>query len=227
MKIILINGSPRKTGTTGKILANMNTILSSYNEVETELVHISDLDFKYCVGCSNCYKTGDCFLKDDAEELSQKLSNADGVIIGTPIYASNVSGQLKAFIDRGHFVVEQLLHGKQAIPVVTFENAGGAETMKILRTLLLFSGAAIRGKLLFKVSNEVEIEKDKALEIHTKKLCRKLYNSIVKNEKPAFFQRLVQFFVFNVGLKPFVLKKGAKYQGVLRRWEDIGIWRQL
>lgn len=69
------------------------------------MVHVSDLSLQYCVGCGSCYKTGACIYKDDIENLSLSVADADGIIIGSPTYASNVSGQMKVIIDRGHFVM--------------------------------------------------------------------------------------------------------------------------
>lgn len=56
------------------------------------MVHVSDLSLQYCVGCGSCYKTGACIYKDDIENLSLSVADADGIIIGSPTYASNVSG---------------------------------------------------------------------------------------------------------------------------------------
>ena len=111
------------------------------------MVHVSDLSLQYCVGCGSCYKTGACIYKDDIENLSLSVADADGIIIGSPTYASNVSGQMKVIIDRGHFVMEQLLHGKYAICVTTYENYGGRDSTKILNKLLLYSGAKISASI--------------------------------------------------------------------------------
>lgn len=64
----------------------------------------------------------------------------DGIILGSPTYAGNVSGQMKVIIDRGHFVMEQLLYGKYAISVSTYENYGGGDTSKIINNVTTYSG---------------------------------------------------------------------------------------
>jgi len=160
--------------------------------------------------------------KDGAEMLSQIISKADGLIIGTPCYASGVSGQLKTFIDRGHFVIEQLLKDKHTIGVVTYENAGGSSAYKTLKTLFVFSGARTVGKLVVKTafnSDPLQNSKTKSL---VKKKAAKLLDSIQSN-KSSLLCRITQFFVLNFGLKPFVLKKGEAYQGVLEHWKERGI----
>ena len=114
MNIVIINGSPRKKGTTAKILELFVSCLWTYEFVNIEYINLSEFDISHCKGCCQCYKSGRCFISDDAEMLSEKIEKADGIIIGSPTYASNVSGILKDFIDRGHFVIEQLLTGKFA-----------------------------------------------------------------------------------------------------------------
>lgn len=221
MKIIFINGSPRKNGATSKILALIESELKLNKNVEIETFHVSDLNIEFCKGCSNCYSTGKCFIKDDCEMLSEKIARADGVVIGSPTYASNISGQLKTIIDRGHFVIEQLLKNKQLLAVVTYENAGGIDAMKVLNKLLLYSGAAIRGKIAIKLPFNSQPNIKSKLKI--KKYSKKLYQSIVKKNSPPVFQRIIQCIVFKVGIKPFVLHKGNKYNGVLKHWNDRGI----
>lgn len=64
------------------------------------------------------------------------MGEADGIILGSPTYVSNVSAQMKVIIDRGHFVIEQLLYIKYAISVATYENYCGKNTSKVLNRLL-------------------------------------------------------------------------------------------
>lgn len=221
MKIIFINGSPRKNGATSKILNLIENELKLNTDVNVETFHVSDLNIEFCKGCSKCFSTGSCFIKDDCEMLSHKIANADGLVIGSPTYASNISGQLKTIIDRGHFVIEQLLKDKQSLAVITYENAGGADAMKVLNRLLLYSGATIRGKMAIKLPFNHEPNIKSKLKI--KKYSKKLYQSILKKGSTPIFQRIIQNVVFKVGIKPFVLRKGNKYNGVLKHWNDRGI----
>ena len=120
MEILIINGSPRKKGATSYILNSLREKLLKFTDISVEYIDIGDLNIQSCKGCCNCYKSGKCFIDDDAEILVNKIAGSDGIIIGSPTYASNVSGVLKQFIDRGHFVIEQLLHGKYAISVACY-----------------------------------------------------------------------------------------------------------
>jgi multimeric flavodoxin WrbA len=67
---------------------------------QTELYRISDKDIKPCDGCSSCFKTGECPIKDDMPELCDRMLEADGIIFGTPVYFYNMTAQGKAVIDR-------------------------------------------------------------------------------------------------------------------------------
>ena len=222
MKIVILNASFRKNGATAKILNEFANQLNLHTDTNVEIFHLSDLNIKYCQGCCSCYKTGACFLCDDAEMLSKTISAADGLIIGSPCYASGVSGQLKTFIDRGHFVIEQLLKDKHTIGVVTYENAGGGSVWSTLKTLFVFSGAKTASKLVVKIpfnSNPVEVEN---IKMQIKNNADKLYNSI-RNRSSSPLNKIIHFFVFKFGIKPFVTKKGEAYQGVLHHWRERGI----
>ncbi len=91
MKIVFINGSPRTNGATARILHEFERQLCTNSDVSVEFVDISKMQIHHCVGCMACYKTGKCHIKDDAERLSELIASADGLIMGSPTYASNVS----------------------------------------------------------------------------------------------------------------------------------------
>lgn len=221
MNIIIINGSPRKNGATAKILYKMNEYLLQKENIKVELIHIIDLEINSCIGCCSCYKTGYCFIEDDAEKLSKKILHADGLIIGSPTYASNLSGILKQFIDRGHFVIEQLLYNKYAISVVTGENYGSKDTSKILTKLLKYSGGKVSGKIVLNVpfnNNPLNTKMERKINY----LADKIFTDI-SQKKEYKIQMLVHKIIFNFGIKPFVKKKGEKYNGVVKRWREHSI----
>lgn len=143
MKIVIVNGSHRKNGSTALILNELFQELKKYDDADVQLIHVADLSLKFCVGCGFCYKTGWCIYRDDVETLSSDIANAHDIILSSPTYASNVFAQMKTIIYRGHFVMEQLLYGKYTISVTTYENYGGTDSAKILNKLLSYSGAKI------------------------------------------------------------------------------------
>lgn len=222
MKIIIINGSHRKNGATALILHEMHQKLKTYPNVEIQFYHVADLALKYCVGCCKCYKNGKCIFNDDLEKLSENIEAADGIIIGSPTYAGNVSGQLKVVIDRGHFVIEQLLFGKYAISVSTYENYGGKDTSKILNKLLCYSGATISDSLVIKTPFSTNPLGNSKTHHTVNKAVDKFYKDIYK-QKTYLYQKIKHFMIFRFGILPFVRKKGNEYQGVVTKWKMHGM----
>ena len=222
MKIVIVNGSYRKNGATALILSEIHQQLKKYSDVDVQMIHVADLELKYCVGCGSCYKTGACIYKDDIENLSLSIAEADGVILGSPTYASNVSGQMKVIIDRGHFVLEQLLYGKYAICVTTYENYGGMDSAKILNRMLSYSGAKISGTIVLRNkfnSNPLEAIR---LKERIEKVVYRFHRDVVAKRK-YMFQSIKHLIIFRIGIQPFVMKKGSQYDGVITHWKKRNI----
>jgi len=99
IKLLGINGSPRKDGNTQFLL---NEVLKSGVQLgaEAELIHLVELELKPCTDCKSCYKTKFCVIKDDLGKIFEKMKESDGIIIGSPSYNWNVTAQTKMFIDR-------------------------------------------------------------------------------------------------------------------------------
>jgi multimeric flavodoxin WrbA len=99
MKALVLLGSPRKNGNTELLL---NKIIQGIeqNHGKWELIRLPELDIHPCIGCGTCEKEGICIFKDDMQDLYEKISQADRIIIGSPIYFYNVTAQTKVFIDR-------------------------------------------------------------------------------------------------------------------------------
>ena len=223
MKIVLINASTRKSGATAKMLNEFYDNLLAKENVEIKILNLSDLKINFCEGCCGCYKNGVCHIDDDAEMLSSLINNADGVIVGTPNYASNISGQLKTFIDRGHFVIEQLMKDKYTIGIVTYENAEGGVVAKALKKLFIFSGAKSFDRIVVKLPFNTNPLENPRIKSKIKSKSDKLYKAITNQNAPCLINTIINFVVFNFGIKPFVLKKGEKYRGVLEHWKKRNI----
>jgi multimeric flavodoxin WrbA len=104
VKTILFNGSPRKNWNTAALL---NSALegAASEGAETELIHLYDLNFKGCQSCFAC-KTkggksyGKCAIKDDLASVLKKVEEADAIILGSPIYFGEVTGEMRSFMER-------------------------------------------------------------------------------------------------------------------------------
>ena len=106
MKIIAIQGSPRKNGNTDLVL---DAFMSGAGDLgaECEKIYLRDIEFKNCRGCNACHKTGDCVIKDALTELFAKVLKADILVLASPIYSMTVTAEMKGFIDRGQFLWAQ------------------------------------------------------------------------------------------------------------------------
>jgi multimeric flavodoxin WrbA len=222
MKIVLINGSYRKMGATAKILYEFKNQLDGFKDIDAALYHLSDLKIEYCKGCCICYKIGECIINDSAETLSKEISEADGLIIGSPNYASAVSGQLKTFIDRGRFGIGQMTTGKYTIPVITYENADGGSALKFLKKMLTVDGAINIGEMLVKIPFDQSPLDEKRIE-QIGKLCNRMYNAIKVKAKAPIADRVFHAVAIHFVLKPFVRRKGAECKGIAEHWKKMGI----
>ena len=85
MKVLLLNGSPHAKGNTAAALEEMIPIFQEAG-IETELVQVGHLPIRGCIGCQSCYRTGKCAIDDIVNELAVKLQEADGLVVGSPVY---------------------------------------------------------------------------------------------------------------------------------------------
>lgn len=104
MKVIAINGSPRKIWNTATLLEKALEGAASEG-AETEMIHLYDLDFKGCISCFACKlrggkSYGKCAMKDDLTPVLEKLEDADAVILGSPIYLGTSTGEMRSFMER-------------------------------------------------------------------------------------------------------------------------------
>ena len=99
MKVLVINGSPHLQGCTDRALCEAEEILKSCG-VEVERVNVGNKDVRGCIGCNFCREHGRCVFNDIVNETAPKFGEADGILVGTPVYYAGANGQLLAFMDR-------------------------------------------------------------------------------------------------------------------------------
>ncbi|EHQ89609.1 flavodoxin family protein [Desulfosporosinus youngiae] len=134
MKVVAFNGSPRVNGNTKQ---SLEIVLNELRKegIETEIVQLGGRKVFGCLACGKCGETKDnrCIRKDDEmNTFIEKIEAADGIIIGSPTYFSNVSTEVKALIDRCGYVAKAnggaLLKGKVGTSVVAARRAGSTFT---------------------------------------------------------------------------------------------------
>ncbi len=144
MKILAVCGSHRKGKNTSRMLQAVLDEAAALG-AETELVELMDYEIKECTSCNKCLGRAECTITDDGMNvLYGKLLQADGIVIGSPVYFGNVSGRLKDFIDRSRplHMVANALDGKAGAAVVHagLRNGGQELALQILHYFLLNHG---------------------------------------------------------------------------------------
>lgn len=129
MKVIAINGSPRKNGNTYLALKRICDGLEK-QEIETEIIQVGDKVFGGCRACGACAKLGKCAFgdKDGLNEIGEKMSAADGIIIGSPVYYADLNGTLKCFLDRIFYTYGRNFRFKLGASVAVLRRGGGIHT---------------------------------------------------------------------------------------------------
>ena len=126
MKVLLVNGSPNREGCTHTALCEIISVLEK-SGVETELYCIGTGPIRGCADCGRCQEIGKCAFDDDiCNELAAKIEEADGVVIGSPVYFSGPNGALCALLDRVFFSSMGKFNHKLAASVVSCRRGGAS-----------------------------------------------------------------------------------------------------
>lgn len=99
MKVLLLNGSPRRDGNTSIALNEMVKIFDSEG-VETEVLQIGNMDIRGCIACGSCFQKGRCVFEDAVNETAPRFEACDGLVVGSPVYYASANATLVAFLTR-------------------------------------------------------------------------------------------------------------------------------
>ncbi|MBR3006415.1 MAG: flavodoxin family protein [Erysipelotrichaceae bacterium] len=140
--VLLINGSPNRNGNTSKALSLIEDVFTD-NNIATVRFELGNKPVRGCLGCDNCVQSHRCVFKDDnCNDLIEKMLEADGIIIGSPVYFAGANGALCALLDRAFYACAnhgQLLKDKCAAAVVTVWREGGSTAIDRLNKYFTFS----------------------------------------------------------------------------------------
>ncbi len=129
MKVLLINGSPRREGNTYIALKECAAEIEKYG-VETELFHIGNGPVRGCIACRACAKTGACAFTDDVmPQMLRKMQEADGIVIGSPTYYAGPNGALCALLDRAFYSGQESLRYKPGAAVTVCRRGGASAAL--------------------------------------------------------------------------------------------------
>ncbi|MBR0178021.1 MAG: flavodoxin family protein [Bacteroidales bacterium] len=123
MKVLLINGSPHANGCTFTALNIVANELEK-NGIETEIVHIGSKDIRGCIACGKCAELGRCVFNDIVNEVAPKFEQADGLVVGSPVYYAGPNGTLTNLLDRLFFSAHYDLRMKVGAAVVSARRGG-------------------------------------------------------------------------------------------------------
>ena len=139
-KVLLLNGSPRANGCTARALKEMIGVFEKEG-IETELVHVGNKDVRGCIACNSCRKTGKCvFDNDPVNEIARKFEEADGLVIGSPVYYASPNGTLISLMDRLMHSTPFSKHMKVGASVVSARRAGNTASFDVLNKYFTICG---------------------------------------------------------------------------------------
>jgi multimeric flavodoxin WrbA len=157
MKVVAFNGSPRKEGNTYQSLQVVMGELQKEG-IETEVIQLGGKSIHGCIACYKCFKNKDkeCSIKDDGvNDYIKKMMEADGIIIGSPVYFSNITSEVKAFIDRAGLVAranDNLLKRKVGAGVVAVRRAGATFAFSAINFFFFIQEMIVPGSIYWNLA---------------------------------------------------------------------------
>ncbi len=141
-KVLLLNGSPKANGCTATALQEVITSLQAEN-IETELIHVGSREIRGCISCNFCEKNNRCVFNDLVNEIAPKFEQADGLVIGSPVYYGSPNGTILAFLDRLFYSTSFSKHMKVGAAVVSCRRGGNTASFDVLNKYFTISGMPV------------------------------------------------------------------------------------
>lgn len=142
LKVLLINGSPNHKGCTYTALYEVEQTLNTAG-VDTELITVGHKNIRGCIGCRKCKTTGKCSFDDIVNEIAPKFDEADGLVVGSPVYYASPNGTLISFLDRLFYSVGTDKSMKVGAAVVSARRGGCSSTFDVLNKYFTISGMPV------------------------------------------------------------------------------------
>lgn len=142
MKVLIINGSPRKEGNTAVALDEVRKTLE-VEGIETETVHVGHKDIHGCIACGKCKETGKCVFSDIVNEVAPKFAEADGLVIGSPVYYASPAGAMLSFLDRLFYSTPFDKTMKVGAAVAVCRRGGAGTTFDVLNKYFTICGMPV------------------------------------------------------------------------------------
>ena len=163
MKVIILNGSPHPDGCTKRALQEVENTLNKEG-IDTELISISTKDIRGCISCNTCVKNGKCVFDDIVNEVAPKFEEADGIVIGTPVYYAGSNGSIISLLDRLFYSSHFDKTMKVGSAVISSRRAGSTSAFDEINKYFTISGMPIVSSTYWNEvhgSTKEDVEKDK------------------------------------------------------------------
>lgn len=150
MKVVAINGSARENGNTAILIKEVFKELNAEG-IKTELVQLAGKQVQGCIACRKCFaaKNGRCAIENDfANVCIEKMAEADGIILGSPVYYANITAGIKGLIERAGFVSRangDFLRRKAGASVVAVRRAGAIQAFNALNEFFFITEMIVPG----------------------------------------------------------------------------------
>ena len=138
-KVLLLNGSPHPKGCTATALEEMIRVFREEG-IETELIYVCNKNIRGCIACGTCGKNRKCVFDDLVNETAPKLAEADGLVVGSPVYYGSPNGTILAFMDRLFYSTGHISkHMKVGAAVVSCRRGGNTASFDVLNKYFTIS----------------------------------------------------------------------------------------
>ena len=141
-KVILLNGSPHANGCTATALGEMIKVFQEEG-IETELIHVGNKSIRGCISCNRCSETGKCVFDDLVNEVAPKFAEADGLVVGSPVYYAGPNGTILSFMDRLFYSTSFSKQMKVGAAVVSCRRGGNTATYDVLNKYFTISSMPV------------------------------------------------------------------------------------
>jgi multimeric flavodoxin WrbA len=165
MKVIGIVGSPRPRGNTEYLVNEALSVLQNEG-IEVEMIKLGEKNVAPCEGCNACKELLNCQIEDDFQEIFEKMEQADGIIVGSPVYFGSASPQIMALLDRAGYVAmrrNRSLERKVGASIAVARRAGANFTFAQLNYFFFINGMIVPGSTYWNVAYghaHEEVKKD-------------------------------------------------------------------
>jgi multimeric flavodoxin WrbA len=147
MKVLLISGSPKANGNTVQLLQECAKVIQEAG-VEAEIVSFAGMKIEACIACMKCAKTGECGLDDGLNEIIGKVKQAEGLIVGAPVYFGTARGDVMCALQRIGYVSRNngdFLTGKVGGPIAVARRGGQTLTLQEMLMFFLINDMIVPG----------------------------------------------------------------------------------